>query len=667
MKQILSIVLSAALLPAAELPVTRVTLYKNGVAYYERAGEVKAGETARLEFQASEMDDVLKSLVLDVAGGVARVRYELSEPLQRKLADQGINIQPQQPLALILDQWRGARIEMKFRGEPVAGVVVSGRLAPLPNQGQRQELTVLADSTELRMIDLDNVTALKLTDAKLQAQFAEALGAIAQSRSKDKRGVNIDLAGGGAGKLTARYLVPAPVWKSSYRLLLPESGDATLEGWAIIDNASGEDWTKVDLTVVSGKPVSFVSKLYEPKYLRRPEASLADEQAVAPVLYESAMADKKADAAPRMEAVGRMRKSAAMANEPAMIAESSFASAPAPAPPPMMAMSNVMANTVTREAGELFEYRFATPVTAKKGESMLIPFVQQKIGARKLLVFSDRSQLNPRNAAEITNSSGKTLDGGPITVYQPGGYSGEALIETLKAGDKRLISYSVDQGARVTTNFDSGSEVIREIKAQRGILTTRGAIEMTTTYTADNSDAKDKSLLIEHPVDPGMKLLKPVAEETSPTRYRFALKLPAKSTQKLTVVQERVLENSIMVSSLTPDVLLSYSQNKVLSAAAKVKIDLILAKKSEVAAAERDLRRIEMQMTEIAKDQDRLRQNINSLNRVEGQQAQVSRYAAELAKQDGALAQLRDRQSELRKRQAALQTELNALIEKLEF
>ncbi|MBL0160337.1 MAG: hypothetical protein IPP47_25115 [Bryobacterales bacterium] len=190
---------------------------------------------------------------------------------------------------------------------------------------------------------------------------------------------------------------------------------------------------------------------------------------------------------------------------------------------------------------------------------------------------------------------------------------------------------------------------------------------MTTTYTADNSDAKDKSLLIEHPVDPGMKLLKPVAEETSPTRYRFALKLPAKSTQKLTVVQERVLENSIMVSSLTPDVLLSYSQNKVLSAAAKAKIDLILAKKSEVAAAERDLRRIEMQMTEIAKDQDRLRQNINSLNRVEGQQAQVSRYAAELAKQDGALAQLRDRQSELRKRQAALQTELNTLIEKLEF
>lgn len=660
MKQLMSVVLSAALLPAAELPVTRVTLYKNGVAYYERAGDVKAGESARLDFQVSEMDDVLKSLVLDVTGGVARVRYELSEPLQRKLSDQGINIQPQQPLALILDQWRGARIELKFRGEPVAGVIVSGRLAPLPNQGERQELTVLTDSSELRLIDLDNVTALKLSDVKLQAQFAEALGAIAQSRSKDKRAVYVDLLGTGAGKLTAQYLVPAPVWKSSYRLLLTDAGDATLEGWAIIDNSSGEDWTKVDLTVVSGKPVSFVSKLYEPKFMRRPEASLAEDQAVAPVVYESAMTDQKAKAAPqRAAAFDRLQQYDSLRNR----ADASMAAA---APAPMM-MSSVMPNTVAREAGELFEYRFAAPVTAKKGESLLLPFVQQKIGARKLLVYSDRSQLNPRNAAEITNSSGKTLDGGPITVYQPGGYSGEALMETLKAGDKRLISYSVDQGARITTNFDSGSEVLREIKAQRGVLITRGAIEVTTTYTADNSDAKEKSLLIEHPVDPGMKLLRPAAEETSPNRYRFLIKLPAKATQKLTVVQERVLENSVMVSSLTPDVLLSYSQSKVLSAAAKLKLDAILAKKREVALADRDLRGIETQSAEISRDQERLRQNINSLNRVEGQQAQVSRYAGELAKQDGALAQLRDRQSDARNRRAALEAELNGLIEKLEF
>jgi hypothetical protein len=665
MKQALAIFLSASLIQAADLPVTKVILYKNGVAYYERSGEVKAGEPGRLDFQASEMDDVLKSLVVDAKGGVSRIRYELSEPLQRKLAGQGIQIREEMPLVQLLDRWRGAHIELKYGGASLGGVIISGRLAPLPQQGQRQELTLLTDSGEMRLIDLEAAQGLKLTDAKLQQQFVDALAAIAQSRSKDKRAVFIDAAS--AGKLIARYLIPAAVWKSSYRLALADTGDSTLEGWAIVDNASGEDWTNVDLTVVSGRPVSFISRLYEPKFLTRPEVSLPDDQPVAPVLYESAMkkeVDMRADAG----AVGGLRaERAAKSNRayaPAM------AMAPAPAPEAMMLSAGSGAlniNTEAREAGELFEYRFSAPVTAKKGESMLLPFLQQKIGARKLLVYSDRSQLNPRNAAEITNITGKTLDGGPITVYQAGGYSGEALMETLKAGEKRLISYSVDQGTRVTTNFETTSDLIRSFKANRGILTTNSAIVTTTTYTIDNADAKEKTLVIEHPVDSTQKLLSPKADETSANKYRFNVKLAAKGNAKLAVVQERELQQTIMISSLTPDVLADYIQNKQLTASARKQLEAIAAKKADIAAADNELRQIETQTTEISRDQDRIRQNINSLSRIAGQEAQVNRYAAELAKLDTSLAQLRDRQSELRKRHTTLDTELNALIEKLEF
>ncbi|WP_321473203.1 DUF4139 domain-containing protein [uncultured Paludibaculum sp.] len=664
MKQALAMILSASLIQAADLPVTKVILYKNGVAYYERSGEVKAGEPGRLDFQASEMDDVLKSLVVDAHGGVARIRYELSEPLQRKLAGQGIQILDQQPLVLILDRWRGAHIEMKYGPNTVSGVIVTGRLAPLPQQGQRQELTILTDSGELRLIDLDAASGLKLTDAKLQQQFVDALAAIAQSRSKDKRAVFIDTAS--AGKLIARYLIPAAVWKSSYRLALTDAADSTLEGWAIVDNASGEDWTNVDLTVVSGRPVSFISRLYEPRFLTRPEASLPDDQPVAPVLYESAM-KKEADTRAEGLADGRIMAGRAKSNRQMM---AMAPAAPAPAAEAMMlsagsGMLNI--NTEAREAGELFEYRFSTPVTAKKGESMLLPFLQQKVGARKLLVYSDRSQLNPRNAAEITNSTGKTLDGGPITVYQAGGYSGEALMETLKAGEKRLISYSVDQGTRVTTNFDTTSDVIRSFKANRGIIITNSAVVTTTTYTIDNADAKEKTLVIEHPVDPTQKLLSPKADETSANKYRFNVKLAAKGNAKLAVVQERELQQSIMVSSLTPDVLGEYIQNKQLAPTARKQLEAIAAKKADIAAADNELRQIETQTSEISRDQDRIRQNLNSLSRIAGQEAQVNRYAAELAKLDTTLAQLRDRQSELRKRRTTLDTELNALIEKLEF
>jgi hypothetical protein len=121
MKQILSTMMAATMMMSGtELPVTRVVIYKNGVAYYERAGAVPAGATARLEFKASEMNDVLKSLVVEDrgGGGIAQVRYELDEPLEKKLADAGVQLPPNQPLALLLDQWRGARVELTFAGPP---------------------------------------------------------------------------------------------------------------------------------------------------------------------------------------------------------------------------------------------------------------------------------------------------------------------------------------------------------------------------------------------------------------------------------------------------------------------------------------------------------------------------------------------------------------------
>lgn len=657
MKKTIAVVLAAGLVQAADLPVTRVIVYKNGVAYYERSGEIKPGQPGRLDFKAAEMDDVLKSLVLESPGGVARVRYELSEPLQKKLADQGIQIGAQQPLAVLLDQWRGARIELSYRGETLAGTVVSGRLAALPQQGQKQELTVLTAAGELRVLDLDAAASIRLSDARLQQQLADALAAIAQSRSRDRRAVFVDALGQGPQRLVARYLAPAPVWKSSYRLLLPDAGEAALEGWAIVDNATGEDWTNVDLTVVSGKPVSFLSRLYDAKYVQRREAALPGEQPAAPVLYDTAMArEERADL--RAKAVGGARQLRGITTE---------TMAAPPPPPAPMTLSVVEPGAEAREAGELFEYRFSRPVTAKKDESLLLPFVQQKIGARKLLIYSDRAQPNPRNAAEITNTSGQTLDGGPITVYHAGGYSGEALMETLKAGEKRLISYSVDQATRVTTNFESGSETIRSFKANRGMLLTRTVVETTTTYTADNADAREKSLVIEHPVDPGQKLIRPKADETTPSKYRFSLKLPPRSAQKLAVVEEREIENSIMLSSLSPDMLFTFIQSRSLPAAAKSQLETVLAKKRQVAEADSEARRLEAEMNEINRDQDRLRQNINSLNRVAGQQEQVNRYAAELAQSDARLAQLRDRQAGLRKSRAALETELNALIEKLQF
>src|SRR5205807_6358014 len=148
-----------------------------------------------------------------------------------------------------------------------------------------------------------------------------------------------------------------------------------------------------------------------------------------------------------------------------------------------------------------------TRVKGRKNESAMLPFLQQKFAARKLLIYPDSSRPNPLSAAELTNGTGKTLDGGPITVYDAGAYAGEALVETVKAGDKRFISYAVDLGTRISTAFDSKGEVVRELHLRRGVLTTRVAAQETRTYTIKNVDAKSKTLIIEHPARPQYTLL----------------------------------------------------------------------------------------------------------------------------------------------------------------
>jgi len=656
MRLILPALLASGLLLAAPLPVRRVVVYKNGVAFYERSGEVKAGEPAVLDFKAAEMDDVLKSLVLDAPGGVQRVRYEFTDPAQPGEPPAQVRIEPQQPLAALLDQWRGARLEMNYRGGPAAGVIVSGRLAPLPNQGQKQELTLLLDSGALAVYDLDAASDIRLADPRLQKQFSALLARLARNLTPDRRTVLIDLAGAGERRLTARYLAPAPVWKSTYRLLLPDAGEASLEGWAIVENATGEDWNQVALSVVSGKPVSFLTRLLEARYLQRKVVDLPGIEPAAPQLHAGAIATEEKSAQRLAAQAGTMRVFRGKPADEAALA--------APAP---MELSSVEPEAEGREAGELFEYSFSTPVHARAGESLLLPFFQGKIGARKLLIYSDRSQANPRHAAEITNSTGKTLDGGPVTVYHSSGYSGEAMMDVLKSGEKRLISYSVDQAVRITTNFESGQEIVRSFRASRGVLSTRTAIQRTTVYTVSNADAKEKTLLIEHAVTPGWKLLKPKADETTPSSWRFSVALPSQGAAKLAVVEEREVESSTAITSLTPDVLVTYIQNRALGDAARRQLEAIAAKKREIAEADSELRRTETELRELAGEQERLRQNINTLRNVAGQQEQVNRYAAELAKGDVRIAGLRDQQAQLRKRRGSLETELNALIEKLEF
>jgi hypothetical protein len=297
----------------------------------------------------------------------------------------------------------------------------------------------------------------------------------------------------------------------------------------------------------------------------------------------------------------------------------------------------------------------------------MLPFLQQAIEARKLLIYSDHTSQHPTNAAELNNTTGETLDGGPITVYDAGAYGGEALMETLKAGEKRLISYAVDLGTRITEAFGGKQAMVREIHANRGTLTTRYAAEETRTYTIRNVDKKAKTLIIEHPLRQGYTLLNQKPKEKTVTAYRFEVALAPDSSQEFAVNEERVYESSTLVTNLTPDVLVSYVQNKTLSDAARRQLERIVAQKRQIAENDRALQDAEGQIRDVTQDEDRIRRNIQSLNSVSGQQQQVQSYAKQLDAHEQQLAGLRDKQAELQKKKLALQGELDKQIEALTF
>ena len=645
---------------AADLPIREVILYKHGVGYFERAGDLRAGDTARLDFKASDMNDVLKSLtIVDRSGGViGGVRYDAAEALDKRLQDFPFAVDRQASLAAFLDQLKGARLELRLGSDTVAGTIIGARtVKPDDKTPERENVVLLTDSGEIRTFDMGAASSVKLSDPKLQGLLRDYLTVLSGARSKDKRSVYIDTAGTGTRQLTASYMTPSAVWKSSYRLIFGTGAEATLEGWAIIDNTSGEDWSNVKLSVVSGRPISFITQLYEPRYVQRPSGELAENRAVAPIVLQGAMGGAAPAAAKAFAAAPPApanRQDRGFRAEEAVSVDALRDSSIAPA-------------LNTRDLGELFEYSFSTPVSVKQGESAMLPFLQQKINARKLLIYMESFGLNPMNAAEIANSTGKTLDGGPITVYDANAYAGEALVETLKAGDKRLITYGIDLGARVTTAFNSTRANVREVHFARGVLTTRNSVEETKTYTIKNVDPRRKTVIIEHKQRPGYKLLDMKPMETTADAYRFEVNVGGNATEAFAVREERVYDQTMSVTSLTPDAIATFTQNKALTEVARRQLEQIAQKKRDIAANDGQLRQLQSDLNNLAQDEERQRRNIESLRNVAGQQNLVQQDAGQLAAAEVKLAGLRDQESDLQRKKTALEADLNGLIEKAEF
>jgi len=439
------------------------------------------------------------------------------------------------------------------------------------------------------------------------------------------------------------YVVEAPVWKTSYRLVLADAGTpSVLQGWAIVENQTDNDWNGVRLSLVSGRPISFVEDLYQPFYIQRPVVEPERYTSVQPQTYSAgAVAEAERGVMwPEEADSGRMKSMAPMA--PRMLA----APAPAPALDPL---ASVSAQAATGDLGQLFQYTVAN-VSLPRQRSAMIPIVSDAVTVAPLSIYNETVlQSHPLNGVRLTNTTGKHLLQGPVTVFEAGAYAGDARIDDLPAGQQRLLSFGVDLGVTVDAAAGADGSTIQSGRIVKGVLQLTRKQVRTRDYRVENKGEKERTVLVEHPRLGGWELAgaaKPV--ETTDQLYRFELAVPAGKSGQLSVSQERVQGETIAILPADIGQIEIYSRTGAIPEAVRSVLTKAMEHKRAMVETERQIDERRRQVAEITGEQERIRANMGSVSR-------NSDYYTRL------LTKLNDQETRLEK----LQSEIDTLTGKL--
>ena len=528
------------------LPIKKVALYKHGMGYFERSGSLNGAQHVELSCSLDEIDDMLKSLiVLSDQGGPANITYDSSKPTAEKLSEFGFDLRKVKGFPDLLGQLKGASVIVDFEDRQV-----EGRLTGVDRAERVVDSTVVVDNyavlyspdSGLTRIDLASIKGLRFKDEKLASEVAQQLDLLYLSFSKkDRKNLLVNLDQGGQGKVTIAYSIPTPIWKTSYRLVFLPDEKLLLQGTAIVDNVQDEDWEDVAVTLVSAHPISFIQPLYEPIKPQRKKMAPQGLASTDPFIPE-----RPVPAAPVPAGAMSLRQEASF--------DGSWgaASTGAGIAYQMQDLAEQSLDVEAKESGELFEYRIEKPVTIPRDSSSLIPIVQEQIHGERVSLFNEsKNNEFPYAAVKFKNSTGLTLESGPVTVFEESAYAGECLIDVVKPDDKRILPYALDKAIAITVERKHEEKPVYRVQLLNGILIMHSKRLSKMEYSIENLAAKEKVLYIEHPVQENWSLVSEAEpEEESKNFYRFRLMLSASSKQNLLVETESPSHYQINIANL---------------------------------------------------------------------------------------------------------------------
>ena len=562
------------------LQLSKVVLYRNGVGYFERGGTV-AGDTFTIRVRKDQVNDLLKSLtVVERKGGRA---VSISMPLDpRAWANAAIaTLGPGSgSLAEVLDKLRGTQVTLRTGGSSINGRVLiveaiqPDRAPPQPNShaGDQDFKVTLIRDDQLSVVRLSKVTGITLHNDDISLQFQRSLDATAGEGMFQQIDVTIRLAGKSSHDLVVSYVVGAPMWKPTYRVVLPEhgKGQALLQGWAVVDNTTGEDWRNVKLALTSGAPIAFRYDLHTPRDVvrtdlsavgstRRAQASVGEAGYAQPEPAATASADKdeetrRPDAKP---AGGGGRATTAPAKK-----------RPPPAPPKVSMPApesvswgdevsavdatelarSMQANTQSANISGLSRYDLGELLTVPDGTSTMVAIINQQVEGEETFLFKPGGggpgyEANPYRVIRFKNSTPFALESGPISIYSGGSFVGEGISEPVSAGVAVTIPFAVEASFLVASRQQHSGDELRLIKIVRGVMEIENFSRRITTWEIKSQQPRpdDTTLYVRHPKLGGSYELapRPPGTEDLPDAYLIPIKLPGKALEtKLDVIEQ---------------------------------------------------------------------------------------------------------------------------------
>jgi hypothetical protein len=669
------------------LPLKKVVMFNSGVGFFEHAAEIDGTVAVDLKFNVEDVNDLLKSMVVEDLGGgqVSTINYASKDPITKTLKTFAIDLTENPTLANLLGQIRGEKVQLDAPN-PITGIILSVEQRE-ERRGKDEEpvkFDVLNLLTEegLRSIPLASVGRIKLVDAELDAELRKALQILSMAHATDKKTVSLHFMGRGKRPVRVGYIQEAPIWKTSYRLVLSDEDSPLLQGWAIVENTTEDDWKDVRLTLVSGRPISFVMDLYQPLYVHRPVVEPELFASLRPQTYDQNLADREADfnragdatalarQRPMLRRSGATQAAAGVPAAPAlpkerMLEEYLYADKGSKQMTAVLSLAEGVRSVAQAEdVGELFQYSIENPVTLPRQQSAMLPIVHGSVQAVRRSIYNPNVHpKHPLNGLKLTNSTGLHLMQGPITVFDDGVYAGDARIEDLPPGSERLVSYALDLDTEVAVEQKPAPEQLVSVKIIKGVLHSARKLERNRQYTIKNSGERAKTVLVEVATDASWKLVQPKEpDEKSREVYRFAVEAKPGKAAELKVTEEQVTHQQVALTNLDSNLTVFYLNSKVVSDRVKQALRDVVERREQISKLSGELKRLESQTKEIDAEQSRIRQNMERLDR---NTDLYNRYVKKFGEQEDQIEKLRMQMREQEQDVARRQQDLDRFLAEL--